>query len=139
MNRRSVTAPTGAIISLGLAGVVFAPALLLSTADVGVADYYAAGPIGLSIVGVIALFDVIVFLSGREGRTDQITVAGLVLVSAAAMTIFSLLWATTITPTLISGFTADNAWIAFHRWIVSAGAFAIFVSAALYTQSVLSL
>jgi hypothetical protein len=125
----SVAPRLGAIACLLLAGVVFAPALLISTSGAGVADYYAAGPFGVSIVGVHALLSVVVFLAAAQERSDPVTLAGVVLVSALAMMLFSLLWALSIDPTLLFSFPAEYAWIENHRWVVVTGSAIVAVAA----------
>jgi len=137
MNLRSVAPTIGAVVCLLLAGVVFAPALLITAPDVGVAEYYAAGPLGVSIVGVLALLDIVVFLAGAQERSDPQTLAGVALVSALAMVLFSLLWALSIDSTLLFSFPAEYAWIENHRWIVVTGASVVAVTAGSYARAVL--
>ncbi|MFD1684673.1 DUF7548 family protein [Halobellus litoreus] len=125
----------GAIVCLLLAGVVFAPALLISVPGAGVADYYASGPIGVSIVGVLALLNVVVFLAAAQERSDPATLAGVALVSALAMVLFSLVWALSIDPTLLFSFPSEYAWIENHRWIVVTGSAFVAIAAGSFARS----
>jgi hypothetical protein len=132
-------APTvGTVASLLLAVVVFAPALLITEAQVGVADYYAAGPVGVSVVGFLGFVGVVVFLAGIQERTDPATVAGLTLVLGVAMFAFALTWALSIDETLLFSFPARYAWIANHRWAVLGLAAVVTVAAAGYARNTLS-
>ncbi|RLM59448.1 hypothetical protein DVK02_01495 [Halobellus sp. Atlit-31R] len=137
MDLKSVAPTIGAIVCLVLAGVVFAPALVISAPAAGVAEYYASGPIGVSVVGVLALLDVVVFLAGAQERSDPQTLAGFALVSSLAMVVFSLLWALSIDPTLLFSFPAEYAWIETHRWIVVTGAAVAAIAAGSYARGVL--
>jgi hypothetical protein len=131
-------APTaGAVVSLLLAVVVFAPAVLVTEPNVGVGEYYAAGPVGVSVVGFLGLLSVVVFLAGKQGRTDEATVAGLTLVTGVAMLAFALTWALSLDPTLVFSFPQEYAWIANHRWVVVALAAVVPMAAAAYARAVL--
>lgn len=132
-------APTvGAAASLLLAVVVFAPALLISSGNGVVADYYASGPVGVSIVGFLGLLSVVVFLAGAQERTEPATVAGLTLVLGVAMLAFALLWALSVDRTLLFSFPAEYAWIENHRWAVAAVCAVIPVAAGVYARDALA-
>ncbi|MUV56272.1 hypothetical protein SAMN04487947_1365 [Halogeometricum rufum] len=132
-------APTvGTVASLLLAVVVFAPALLIAETQVGVADYYAAGPIGVSVVGFLGFVGVVVFLAGIQERTEPATVAGLTLVLGVAMVAFAATWAFSIDETLLFSFPAQYAWIENHRWAVLVLAAVVPVAAAGYARDTLS-
>lgn len=132
-------APTvGAVASLLLAVVVFVPALVVSTEGTVVADYYASGPVGVSVVGFLALLSVVVFLAGAQERTEPATVAGLTLVLGLAMLAFSLLWALSVDQTLLFSFPSRYAWIENHRWAVLLLAAVIPVAAAVYARDALA-
>jgi hypothetical protein len=132
-------APTvGTVASLLLAVVVFAPALLITETQVGVADYYAAGPIGVSVVGFLGFVGVVVFLAGVQERTEPATVAGLTLVLGVAMFAFAAVWAFSIDTTLLFSFPAQYAWIENHRWAVLVLAAVVPVAAAGYARDTLS-
>jgi hypothetical protein len=133
---RAVAPTFGAIACLLLAGIVFAPALLITTDGIGVAEYYAAGPVGVSIVGFLALFDVVVFLAGAQERSDPATLSGIAFVSGLAMLLFSILWAVSIDPTLLFSFPPEYAWIQNHRWAVVTVAALVAIAAASYARRV---
>lgn len=137
MNTESAASAVGAVACLLLAAVAFAPALFVSQANGGVAAYYAAGPVGLSVVGFLGLLGVVVFLAGRQGRTDPATVAGLVVVLGAAMLAFALLWVASLDSNLIYSFPSQYAWIADHRWAVTLVAAAVAVAGGAYAWAVL--
>jgi hypothetical protein len=131
-------APTvGAVASLLLAVVVFAPAVAVTEPNVGLAEYYAAGPVGVSVVGFLGLLSVVVFLAGKQGRTDPATIAGLTLVMGVAMLAFALTWALSLDPTLVFSFPQQYAWIENHRWVVVTVAAIVPMAAAAYARAVL--
>jgi hypothetical protein len=127
----------GAIACLLLAGVVFAPAALVSAPGTAVAAYYAAGPLGVSVVGVLALVSVVVFLAGAQERSDPQTLAGFAVVSGVSMVLFSVLWAVSVDPTVVFSFPAEYAWIESHRWAVVAVASLATLAAGGYATSTL--
>lgn len=137
MNTESAASAVGAVACLFLAAVVFAPALLVTQSNVGVAAYYAAGPVGLSVVGFLGLLGVVAFLAGRQGRTDPATVAGLVVVLGVAMLGFALLWVASLDSNLIFSFPAEYDWIADHRWAVTGVAAVVAVAGGAYAWGVL--
>jgi hypothetical protein len=137
MANQSRFATLGSVACLLLAVSVFAPALIITEQNVGVAAYYAAGPIGLSVVGFLSLLGVVVFLAGGQERTDPATVAGLGVVLGVAMLAFTLLWAVSLDATTIFSFPAEYSWIANHRWAVTGLALAVLVVAGGYAQAVL--
>ncbi|WP_425604192.1 DUF7548 family protein [Halobellus salinisoli] len=134
----SVAPKLGAVACLLLAAAVFAPALVISAPGSGVAAYYASGPFGVSIVGVLALFTVIVLLAGAQERSDPVTLSGVALVAGVAILLFSLLWALSIDSTLLFSFPAEYAWIENHRWVVVGGAVAVAVATGAYARAVLN-
>jgi hypothetical protein len=137
MRLESIAPTVGAFTCLILAGAVFIPAVIITTPGVSVADYYAAGPIGISVVGFLALLNIIVFLAGKQGRTDPVTVAGLTLVSGIAMVGFASVWAISITSTLLYGFPSQYAWIVNHRWVIVGLASVTALAGSGYTTAVL--
>jgi hypothetical protein len=138
MNAESVSADAGAVACLLLAAAVFAPSLVITGSNVGTAAYYAAGPVGLSVVGFLSLLGVVVFLAGKQGRTDPVTVAGLAVVLGLAMLAFALLWSVSLTPTVVFSFPARYAWIENHPLAVLALAAAVAVAGGAYARAVLS-
>jgi hypothetical protein len=137
MANDTVAPSAGAVASLLLAVVVFAPALAISAGNGLVADYYASGPVGVSIVGFLGLLSVVVFLAGAQERTEPATVAGLTLVLGVAMLALSALWAFSVDQTLLFSFPAEYAWIENHRWAVVAVCAAIPVAAGVYARDAL--
>ncbi|WP_311170981.1 DUF7548 family protein [Halobellus ordinarius] len=134
----SFAARIGAIVSLLLAAVVFVPALVVTAPGTGVGDYYASGPLGVSIVGFLALLGVVVFLAGAQERSDPVTLSGIALVSGLAMLLFSLLWAVSIDQTLLFSFPAEYAWMENHRWAVVAVALVVAATGGGYARTVLN-
>jgi hypothetical protein len=121
MDLDSLAPRLGAIACLLLAGAVFVPALIVSAPGNVVAAYYAAGPFGVSLVGVLALITVVVFLAGAQERSDPQTLAGVAVVSGVAMVLFSVVWTISIDPTVLFSFPSEFAWIESHRWVVVVG------------------
>lgn len=131
-------APTAGIIgALCLAAAVAVPGLAIESGAGPTATYYASGPIGLSLVGLLALLSIIVFLSGRQERTDPATAAGLALVLALAMLGLSAIWAFSIDSTVLFSFEQEYAWLEYHRLSVLGAAVLTVVGAAGYARSVL--
>ncbi|GGJ10648.1 hypothetical protein GCM10008995_20610 [Halobellus salinus] len=137
MDLDSFTPRLGAAACLLLAGVVFVPAAFVSAPGNAVAAYYASGPLGVSIVGVLALVNIVVFLAGAQGRSDPQTLAGVAAVSGVSMVLFAVLWAVSIDPTVIFSFPSEYAWIESHRWVVVAGAALATLAAGGYAMSTL--
>jgi hypothetical protein len=137
MRLDSIAPTIGAFTCLILAGVVFVPAVIITTPGVSVADYYAAGPFGISVVGFLAILNIVVFLAGKQGRTDPVTVAGIALVSGIAMIGFAAVWAVSITSTLLYGFPSQYAWIVNHRWVIVGLASVTALAGSGYTTAVL--
>jgi hypothetical protein len=133
MDLQRAASAAGIVACLLLVVVGFAPAVLVEAAGVGA--YYASGPVGLTAVGFLALVGVIVFLSGRQGRADPATVAGVTVVLGVALAGLSALWAVSIDPTLLFSFPSQYAWLATHRWAVPAVALAVPVAAAVYARA----
>nr|WP_049987113.1 hypothetical protein [Halobellus rufus] len=137
MDLDAVAPKVGAVACLLLAVAVFAPALVITTSGTGVAAYYAAGPFGVSIVGALALFTVIVLLAGAQERSDPVTLSGVALVAGLAMLLFSLVWALSIDSTLLFSFPAEYAWIENHRWVVVGSAALVAVLTGAYARAIL--
>ena len=137
MDVDSLAPRAGAIACLLLAGVVFVPALIVSAPGNAVAAYYAAGPFGVSLVGVLALVTVVVFLAGAQERSDPQVIAGVAVVVGVAMVLFSILWAISIDPTVLFSFPSEFAWIQSHRWVVVVGSGVAALAAGGYAVSTL--
>jgi len=131
-------APTVGIVgALLLALTIAIPAVTVEGGDGQVAAYYAAGPVGISFVGMLALLETVVFLSGRQERTDPATAAGLAFVLSLSMLGVAALWSFSIDPTLLFSFDQQYSWLTYHRWSVVAAAFVTFVGGAWYARGVL--
>ncbi|MFC7204100.1 hypothetical protein ACFQJC_11295 [Haloferax namakaokahaiae] len=131
-------APTVGIVGALCLGVSVAlPGIVVASGGGPTASYYASGPTGLSIIGLLALLAVIVFLSGLQGRTDAETSAGLALVLSLAMLGLTTLWAFSIDSTVLFSFEREYSWLEYHRWAVLGSALLTFVGAAGYARSVL--
>ena len=137
MDLDSLAPRLGAAACLLLAGVVFAPATFVSAPGNAVAAYYASGPLGISIVGVLALVNIVVFLAGAQERSDPQTLAGVAVVSGVSMVLFSVLWAVSIDSTVLFSFPSEYAWIESHRWAVVGGAALATLAAGGYATSTL--
>ena len=137
MDLDSLAPRLGAIACLLLAGAVFVPALIVSAPGNAVAAYYAAGPFGVSLVGVLALITVVVFLAGAQERSDPQTLAGVAVVSGVAMVLFSVVWTISIDPTVLFSFPSEFAWIESHRWVVVVGSGLAALAAGGYAVSTL--
>ncbi|ELZ91547.1 hypothetical protein C440_14574 [Haloferax mucosum ATCC BAA-1512] len=131
-------APTVGIVgSMLLAIAVAVPAVTVEAADGQVAAYYASGPVGISIVGMLALLEVIVFLSGKQARTDPAMASGLGVVLSLSMLGLATLWSVSIDPTVLFSFEQQYTWLTYHRWAVLGAAGVTFVGGAGYARSVL--
>ncbi|AFK18742.1 hypothetical protein E6P09_08160 [Haloferax mediterranei ATCC 33500] len=131
-------APTiGLIGSILLAVAVAVPAVAVEASNGQMAAYYASGPVGLSIVGMLALLEVIVFLSGRQNRTDPATAAGLGVVLSLSMLGLAVLWSVSIDPTVLFSFEQQYAWLSYHRWTVIGAAAVALVGGVGYARSIL--
>ncbi|KTG17066.1 DUF7548 family protein [Haloferax profundi] len=130
-------APTvGLVGAILLAIAVAVPAVAVEPGAGEMATYYASGPFGISIVGMLALLVVVVFLSGRQQRTDPAVAAGLAFVMSVAMLGLSVIWAFAIDPNVLFSFPEQYAWLSYHRWTVMGAAAVTFVGAAAYARNV---
>jgi hypothetical protein len=128
-------APLAGIVGcLALLAVLIAPYVLLTDPGTGLGVYYRAGPTGAGVLGFLALVGVVVFLAGRQGRTDPDVAAGITVVLGLSGLALAALWATAVDPESVFSFTA--AWMGYHRWLVVAAAAAVAASAAVYAQAV---
>lgn len=127
----------------GIAGCVAtllalaAPYALIGEPGTGLSVYYASGPVGVGGVAFLAVLLVVVFLSGKEGRSAPDTVAGVALVGSLGLLALALLWALAVNPDNVFSFPADAEWMTSHRWIVLACAGVVPLSAAAYAKAVL--
>lgn len=137
MDPESRFARLGAVVSLLLAVVVFAPAVLVSGAGSTLGAYYAAGPFGLTAVGLLAAVAIIVFLSVGQEHTDTTLLSGIALVVAIAALLSAVLWVLLLDPTVLFSFPPEYAWLELHRWAVVVAAVAVTAVAGLQSRTVL--
>jgi fermentation-respiration switch protein FrsA (DUF1100 family) len=128
-------ANVGAIACGLLALVVFLPYLLVSGQETLLASYYAAGPVGATAVGFLALLNLVVFLSGSRGSADPDLTAGIALVLAVVGVALALLWTVSVDATLLFSFPSEYAWIEYHRWIVVVASLAVAADAVVYARA----
>jgi hypothetical protein len=130
-------APTvGILACLAVLLALGAPYVLLTDPGTGLDVYYSDGPLGIGAVAFLAVLLVIVFLSGKQERSDPDTIAGVALVGGLATLGFALLWALSVDQTNVFSFSAD--WMGYHRWIVVGASAMIPASAGVYARAVLS-
>ncbi len=130
-------ATVAAAVAAVLAVVVFTPLLLVSGAGSTLGAYYAAGPFGLTAVGLLALVAVVVFLSVGQPHTDELLLSGASLVVAVGALLLAVLWVVTLDQTVLFSFPSEYAWIANHRWAVLLTALCLTVVAGLQAQAAL--
>lgn len=136
METEQVAPAAGVVGCLALVAAILAPYALLTDPS-GLAPYYTAGPVGAGALAFLALLEIVVLLSGRRGRTDPATAAGIAVVVGAAAMAIGALWAFSIDPNLLFSFPPADAWIEHHRWAVLALAAFVFASAAAYARAAL--
>ena len=130
-------APTAGLVScLALLAALAAPYLLAAGPETPIGAYYASGPVGAAGVAFIAAVLVVVFLSGKQGRSPPDTVAGVAVVAGLALFVIAVSWALAAGEVLFS-FPPSAAWIEYHRWVVLALAALVPASAGAYARAVL--
>jgi hypothetical protein len=117
--------------------VVFAPLAVVTDAGTTLGDYYAAGPFGLTAVGLLAAVAVVVFLSADQPHTDGLMLSGAGLVIAVGTLLFAVLWVLTLDSTVLFSFPAEYAWIERHRWAVLVATVAFTAVASLQARATL--
>ncbi|WP_253738430.1 DUF7548 family protein [Halohasta salina] len=136
MDRTRIAPYLGALGSLVLAVVLSAPYVLINTQPQLLADYYGAGPLGVTGAIFLATLGVVIFLSSVRGRADPELVAGIMLVVGVAIFGLTVLWAVSIDSTLLFSFPSDAAWIESHRWLSLAASAVVAAAAAAYAAAV---
>ncbi|WP_416839215.1 hypothetical protein [Haloferax sp. DFSO52] len=136
MDVERLSSTIGLVGSLLLAVAVAVPAVAVEPGSGEMAAYYASGPVGLSLVGMLALLEVIVILSGRQERTDPAVAAGLAFVLSLSMLALSVVWSLSIDPNVLFSFPEQYSWLSSHRWAVIGAAAITFVGAGGYARSV---
>ena len=127
MENLRVAPLVGIVASFGFLVALGAPYVLTDSAA-GVSAYYASGAINPLLAGLFALITIIVFAAGREGRTDPELAAGVALALGVFITIIALAWALTVRVDAVAIETS-------HRWIVTAVAGVVPVSAAWFGRA----
>lgn len=126
-----------AVVAAALAVVIFAPLVMVTGAGETLGAYYAAGPFGLTAVGLLAVVAAVVFLSVGRPHTDTLMLSGVGAVVALSVVLTAAAWVVTIDSTVLFGFPAEYAWIENHRWIVLAGALGLAAVSGLQARTVL--
>ncbi|MFD1567386.1 DUF7548 family protein [Halolamina litorea] len=126
-----------AVVAAVLALVTFAPLVLVTGTGSTLGAYYAAGPFGLTAVGLLAVVAAVVSLSAGQPHTDAVTVSGIAVVVAAGALLTAVVWVLTLDSTVLFGFPARYAWIENHRWLVLAGAVALAGASGLQARAAL--
>lgn len=111
-----------AVVAALLAVVAFAPLVLVTGTGDTLGAYYAAGPFGLTAVGLLAIVAAVVFLSVGRPHTDALTLSGVGAVVALGTLLTAVVWLLTLDSTLLFSFPAEYVWIEHHRWAVLGGA-----------------
>ena len=114
-----------AAVAAALAVVTFGPLLVVTGAGNTLGAYYAAGPFGLTAVGLLAIVAAVVYLSVGRPHTDAATLSGVGAVVTVGVLLTAIAWVLTLDPTVLFSFPAEYAWIENHRWAVLAGAVAL--------------
>ena len=134
MDRGDAASVAGIVGCLGTLVVLAAPYALVADPGTGLAVYYASGPVGAWGTGFLAALLVVVFLSGKQGRTAPATVSGVALVAALALVGLTALWAVTVDTANLLSFPASAQWMTVHRWAVLAWTVLVAASAAAYAK-----
>ena len=127
----------GALSCLVLAIVLSAPYLLVNSEAMLLGSYYGAGPVGIAGAVFLSLLGVVIFLSGERGQADPELIAGIMAVVGVVLFGMTVLWAVSITDTIVFSFPSEYSWIEYHP-MLSAGMSAIVaVTGGLYAWAVL--
>ncbi|MFW5911115.1 MAG: DUF7548 family protein [Halolamina sp.] len=124
-------------VAVLLALVVFVPLVLVTGTGDTLGAYYAAGPFGVTAVGLLAVVAAVVYLSVGQPHTDALTLSGVGAVVALGVLLTAVIWVLTLDSTVLFSFPAEYAWIENHRWAVLAGASLLTVVSALQARTVL--
>jgi hypothetical protein len=130
-------ATAAAVVAALLAVVVYAPLAVVSGAGGTLGAYYAAGPFGLTAVGLLAAVAVVVFLSVDQPHTDSLLLSGAGLIVAVATLLVGIAWLVMLDSTVLFSFPPEYAWIENHRWMVLAVSFLLTVVSGLQARATL--
>lgn len=121
MDRLQLPPTAGIVGGAGAAVVVVLPYLLPDATATAVAGYYDYGIAGPWMVLVCGLLAVVVYASGRQGRTEHDTAAGAGLALGLGALLFGLLWVVAV-PFEAARPVTPNWWFEYHRFaVVAAG------------------
>lgn len=130
-------ATAAAAVAALLTVVVFGPLAVVAGTGSTLSDYYAAGPFGLTAVGLLAAVTVVVFLSADQPHTDGLMLSGAGLIVAVGTLLLAVLWIVTLDSAVLFSFPAEYAWIENHRWAVLVGTLALTTVAGLQARAAL--
>ncbi|ESP89449.1 DUF7548 family protein [Candidatus Halobonum tyrrellensis] len=136
MDAEDAASTAGVVACLALLVALVVPFVLVDGPETPVGAYYASGPVGVTGAGFIAAVLVVVFLSGRQGRSPPDTVAGVAVVAGVALLLVAVSWALAADEVVYS-FPQSASWLEHHRWVVLALAAAVPASAGAYARAVL--
>ncbi|MFB6298665.1 MAG: hypothetical protein ABEH65_00200 [Halobacteriales archaeon] len=133
MDAESAGTAVGVIGSLVVVVMALVPYLVADPQAIGV--YYAVGFVGPPFLAVLAVVTAVALAAGLRRRSDPATAAGIAIVTSLLTALFSLTWASSVTPSLLGGLT-EVATLQYHRWVmVGAGVLAL-VGSGLYARAV---
>lgn len=126
-----------AAVAALLAIVVFAPLVVVSGAGSALGNFYAAGPFGLTAVGLLAVVGTVVFLSVDRSHTDTVTLSGVGLVVAVGTVLVAAVWLLSLSPSTLYGFPPAYDWLEQYRWAPLAGSLVFLAAGGLQARDVL--
>ncbi|MFB6309571.1 MAG: hypothetical protein ABEH64_00170 [Salinirussus sp.] len=125
MDGRRAAPLVGIAGCLALVVALAYPYLILGEAA---STYYSAGSINPLVAGLLALVAIVVFASGREGRTDPGFAAGVGVVFGITILAIVLFWAVTVRVDIIA--IDPN-----HRWVMTVAAAVVPLGAGWFARS----
>jgi hypothetical protein len=117
----------GIVACLAVLGVLGVPYVLAESAS-GVGTYYGSGAMNPLLAGLFALVGIIIFAAGREGRTDPVLAAGVMLTLGLFIFLISLAWALTARVDVVA--IQEG-----HRWLLAGVALVVPAAAAWFTRA----
>ncbi|XVH30994.1 DUF7548 family protein [Haloferacaceae archaeon DSL9] len=137
MQLARVSSYLGALACLVVAVALAVPYLVVEGQPELLSAYYTAGPLGAAGTGFLAVLGVVIFLSGERGSADPELIAGIVIALGVALFVFTVLWAVSISESVLFSFPPEYAWLEYHRWAVAVPALVVLAAAIGYTRAVL--
>ncbi|WP_129115069.1 DUF7548 family protein [Halegenticoccus tardaugens] len=138
MDTEEVASTAGVVACLILLAAVVVPYGVLTAPAHRIGEYYASGPVGANVLAFLALVGAVVFLAGRNGRTEPDLAAGIALVLGLSAFGLATLWALSVEQAVIFSFPAADAWIESHRWVTVAASAFVALAAVVYSRAALS-